>query len=165
MHHTEAGHETAEAARLIEEALSETAPTATAHRDSTPPRPTGAQPVPQPGRPPMSQRATDHASVVLAYGIASVPAGGALAGVLWALSRVDPAVLALAGLAPVGLVGAVGVVGKMLSRSAREVAEVLPPAEVHHHHGGPTYIDHTEVRTVTRGLGRTVNQLPGREQR
>lgn len=47
----------------------------------------------------------------------------------------------------------------MVGRAVKEGAEALPPGEVHHHHGGPTYIDHTEVRTITRGLGRTTNQL------
>jgi hypothetical protein len=156
--------EAVESARLIEEALSETTPTAVVYRDPQPPTPTGAPPVPQPGRPPMSQRATDHASVVLAYGITSVPVGGALSGVLWTLSHVSPGVLAVAGLAPIGLVGAVGIVGKALGRSAKEVAEAMPSGETHHHHTGPTYIDHREVRSVSRAFGRTTNQLPAGER-
>ena len=34
------------------------------------------------------------------------------------------------------------------------------PREEHHHYEGQTYVQHTSVHTTTRGLGRTVNQLP-----
>ncbi|MFC4497897.1 hypothetical protein ACFPA8_27595 [Streptomyces ovatisporus] len=148
-----------ESARLIEEALSDATPTATAYRDPVPAQRTGAQPVPQPGRPPMSQKATDHASVVLAYSIGSVPVGGAISGVLWALSNVDPAVLVIAGATPLGLAGAVGVVAKMIGSAVKEGAEALP-RDQHHHYEGPTTVQHTEVHTEARWFGRTVNQLP-----
>ncbi|MFD6044370.1 hypothetical protein ACFWG7_24075 [Streptomyces koyangensis] len=60
-----------EAARLIAEAYTDDAPAVIRYRDTTPPTPTGAAPVPQPGaRAPMSQRATDirgHETGDLAY--------------------------------------------------------------------------------------------------
>jgi hypothetical protein len=162
MPHMKRGSEEAyESARLIETAFSDTTPTVTRYRDPMPAEETGAQPVPQPGRPPMSQQATDHASLVLAYGIASVPVGGAISGVLWTLSHVDPVVLTIAGLAPIGLVSAVGVVGKVLGRATKEAAEAMPRSEEHHHHHhGPTYVQRTDVHSSNRWFGRTVNQLP-----
>jgi hypothetical protein len=149
-------HERAESARLITEALDDGgAPAATFYRDPNPPAPTGAQPVAQPGRPPMSQRATDISGVITATGLASLPIGGGAALVLWQLSHVSPTVLAIAGLAPIGLVGAVG---KALGRTAKEVAEAAP-AEHHHHYEGPATVQHTEVHTESRWFGRTTNQL------
>jgi hypothetical protein len=144
-------HERVESARLITEALEEGSPGATFYRDPNPPAPTGAQPVAQPGRPPMSQRATDISGVITATGLASLPIGGGAALVLWQLSHVSPTVLAIAGLAPIGLVSAIGIVAKVAGRAARETAEALPPGEVHHHHHGPTSV-HTDVHTENRGL-------------
>lgn len=97
-----------EAARLITEAYADDAPALTYYRDTTPPTPTGAAPVPQPGaRPPMSQRATDLSGLMLAGGIAAVPLGGAGALVLWSLGQVAPVSLAIGAAAPVALVAAV----------------------------------------------------------
>lgn len=154
------------ARRLIDEALSDDTPTTTFYRDTTPPQPTGAQPVTPPdSRPPMSQRAADISGIIAATGIASLPAGGGIALACWGLSSVDPAVVAMVAAAPVALVGAVAVAARAIGQAARDAAEAMPPGEVHHHHTGPTVVQHTEVRTVTRGLGRTTNQLPGSDRR
>lgn len=154
-------HDSAEAyesARLIEEALADTTPTATHYRDTTPPRPTGAPPMPQPGRPAMSQRATDASALMLTGGAGTLLAGGGVSLTLWALSNVSPTVLAIAGLAPTVLVVSAGVLVKVAGRAAREVAEATP-TETHHHYEGPTTVQQTEVRSEARWFGRSVNQV------
>ncbi|MBQ1163962.1 hypothetical protein KBZ21_38835, partial [Streptomyces sp. A73] len=67
-------------AAAVEEALAEAPQMPIAHRDDSP-LPLGGTtpPVAQPGRPPMSQRATDVSGVMLAGGVASLPVGGSLA--------------------------------------------------------------------------------------
>lgn len=161
MHHQEQHDQ--EAARLINEALDDApVPSATYYRDPTPPTPTGAVPVPQPGaRPAMSQRATDISVMTLSAGVAALPLGGGAALTLWALSSVDPVVLAVAAAAPVGLVGALGIAARMIGRAVKDGASALPPSSVHHHHTGPTLVQHTSLHTQTRGLGRTTNQISG----
>lgn len=168
--HTDAAltaQEAFEAARLLAEAYSSDAPVATRHLDPTPvPAHGTAAPHPQPGRPPMSQKATDHASLVLAYSLGSLPVGGALSLVLWSLSSVDATTLAVAAAAPAGLVTTIGLTARMIGRAVRDSAAALPDTTVHQH-TGPTYLQHTEIHhevtTDTRWFGRTVNQLPPSE--
>lgn len=153
-----------EAARLLAEGYSTDAPVATRYRDIDPvPTTGGAVPHAQPGRPPMSQRATDHSALVLSYSVASLPVGGATSLVLWALSSVSPTTLAIAGLAAAGFVITVGITARMMGRAVREGASALPDNTQHHHtHIGPTYLQHNQLHTQTRGFGRTTNQLPPR---
>ena len=161
----EAAHRDTETALLLADWASETTPHATHHCDITPlPTNGNAVPVPQPGRPPMSQRATDHASLVLAYSLGSVPVGGSLSLVLWAVASVPTEILAIAALAPVGLVGAIGITARLIGRAVADGATALPDTHTHHH-TGPTYIQHTQLRTRTTGFGRTVNQLPDGQNR
>lgn len=118
-----------EAARLIAEAYTDDAPALTRYRDTTPPTPIGAAPVPQPGaRAPMSQRATDISVMTLSAGVAALPLGGGAALVLWQLSSVDPAILALAAATPVGLAGALGIAARMIGRALRDSAAALSRA-------------------------------------
>ena len=154
----------AEAARLIAEAYSKDAPTATTYRDITPAHQTGTPPVAQPGRPPMSQRATDHATLVATYSLGSLPVGAATSLVLWSLSALNPATLAIAATAPPALVIAAGITARLIGHAMRDSAAALP-RDQHHHYEGPTHIQHTTLHTTTRGLGRTTNtQLPGEVQ-
>ncbi|WP_435609648.1 hypothetical protein [Streptomyces sp. C10-9-1] len=149
-----------EAARLLAEAYSSNAPTATHYRDIVPaPTQGDAMPYAQPGRPPMSQKATDHASLVLAYSLGSLPVGAAISLVLWSLSSVDATTLAIAAAAPAGLVGTIGIAARMIGRAVRDGASALPSTTIHEHHG-PTYLQHNELHTDTRWFGRTINQLP-----
>lgn len=116
--------------------------------------------MPQPGaRPPMSQRATDISVMTLSAGVAALPLGGGTALVLWQLASVDPAVLALAAAAPIGIAGAIGIAARMIGRAVQDSATALPPGEVHHHHTGPTLVQHTSLHTESRWLGRTTNQI------
>jgi hypothetical protein len=144
--------EDAEFARLIAEGLSQTAPVATSYRDITPVPTTGdAMPWPQPGRPPMSQKATDVGGVMLAGGIAALPVGAATSLVLWSLGHVSPEQLAIGGAAPVALVLAVAAVVRRLQSVHTE----------HHHHYEGTVVQNTTTLTQnTRGVwAKTRNQV------
>lgn len=143
---------TTDAERLITEAFTDTP---TAYRDSTP-NPTigAAEPVPQPGRPPMSQKATDASALMLAAGGASLPIGGATSLVLYTLGHVDPAALAIGAAAPVALVLAVGSLIRAASRGLQGIG-----AEHHHHYNGPVSQKVRTTSTQTSGLfAKTINK-------
>lgn len=141
------------ASRLID-AVNE-AMTPTAYCDPTPTPTIGAaEPVPQPGRPPMSQKATDVSTLMLAAGVASLPIGGATSLVLYTLGHVDPAALAIGGAAPVALILALGSLIKAASRGMQGIG-----AEHHHHYAGPVHQEHRTVSTQTSGLiAKTINK-------
>lgn len=128
---------------------------ATAYRDPTPTPTIGAaEPVPQPGRPPMSQKATDVSGLMLAAGLASLPIGGATSLVLYTLGHVSPTALAIGGAAPVALILALGSLIKAASRGMQGIG-----AEHHHHYAGPVHQEHHTVSTQTRGLiAKTINK-------
>ncbi|MFJ2279239.1 hypothetical protein ACIOEZ_34385 [Streptomyces sp. NPDC087866] len=155
---TTAGQPTATARDLInavEEALA--AQQTTAYRDDSPLPVTGtAPPVPQPGRPPMSQRATDASALMLAGGAATVMVGGGASLVMLASGYADPAVCAIAFGAPTVLVLAISrLVGK-----AKTVVEAAP-APVHHHYNGTVHVDQRSITATNRGvIAHTRNQLP-----
>ncbi|MCP3822767.1 hypothetical protein NLX86_33215 [Streptomyces sp. A3M-1-3] len=154
-----------EAARLLAEAYSSTAPTATRFRDNnrTGPAHPGGRRASRPARTAAhvaeSHRPRLPRSRVLDR---SLPVGAALSLVLWSLSSVNATTLAIAAAAPAGLAGAVGITARMIGRAVRDGASALPDTTVHQHHG-PTYVHHThqELHTDTRWFGRTINQLPG----
>lgn len=143
-----------QAARIIQ-AVEEAMATPTAYRDPSPTPTVGSTPpVPQPGRPPMSQRATDASMLMLAAGAASLPIGGATSLVLYTLGHVDPAALAIGAAAPVALVLAVGSLIRAASRGVQGIG-----AEHHHHYAGPVSQQHHTVSTQTRGLfAKTINK-------
>ncbi|MDT9686396.1 hypothetical protein RND61_30640 [Streptomyces sp. TRM76323] len=121
----------------------------TSYRDSAPVPSYGpTPPVAQPGRPPMSQRATDISGLMLAAGAASLPLGGSAALVLYALGQVDPATLAVGATAPVALVLAVG----SLIRSAGRAKADAALTTHHHHYTGTVRQETTTVSSTTRGL-------------
>ncbi|MER7841821.1 hypothetical protein ABTY98_39530 [Streptomyces sp. NPDC096040] len=137
--------EAAEAERLITEAYSPgttpTVPAVTSYRDNTPlPAYGTTPPVAQPGRPPMSQRATDISGVMLAGSVASVPVGGISCLVLWTLGSVDPVNLAIGGLTPVGI---------LLAASALLSRLKSVHTEHHHHYSGPVHQDLSTTTTNT----------------
>jgi hypothetical protein len=125
---------------------------ATAYRDTTPvPMIGSALPVAQPGRAPMSQKATDASALMLSAGLASLPLGVATTLVLWASGHADPTVVAVICAAPTTLVLA-------LSRLVKRAKDVLPD-EHHHHYNGPVYQDQRSVHTKTNGVwAKTNNQ-------
>lgn len=150
--HTDQAHQLINA---VEEAFA--ARQATAYRDDTPLPTTGpTPPVAQPGRPPMSQKATDASTLMLTGGAATLMVGGGASLVMLASGHADPAVCAIAFGAPTVLVLAIArLVGK-----AKTVVEAAP-APVHHHYNGNVTVDQRSLHTQTRGvIAHTRNQLP-----
>ncbi|MER5653451.1 hypothetical protein ABT076_10590 [Streptomyces sp. NPDC002131] len=137
-------HLDTQAAQLLA-AIEEAMHTPTSFRDQTPVPTIGqAQPVPQPGRAPMSQKAVDDSVRMLSAGVASLPIGGMTALVLHVLGTVDPTQLALGAAAPAALVLAVSA---LLKR-----AKAVLPDEHHHHYDGPVYQDQRNVQTSSKGV-------------
>ncbi|MGW0763740.1 hypothetical protein ACWD1Y_46070 [Streptomyces sp. NPDC002814] len=135
----------AEARRIITDAYRPTA-----YRDDSPVPAYGATPpVAQPGRPPMSQGATD-ASVLMLAGGATVSMIGLTTSVLMYVSQfADPVVCAIVFGAPTALVLAL----------ARFAKRAKPAPAIHQHYTGPVHQDHRNVRTTTRGVwAKTNNQ-------
>jgi len=106
-----------------------------------------APPVAQPGRPPMSQRATDASALMLSAGVASLPIGGMTSLVLYTLGHVDPVSLGIGACAPVVLVLAIG---RLLGR-AKQVVEAAPAVN-HHHYEGDVYQDQRNVQSKNIGV-------------
>ncbi|KOV81938.1 hypothetical protein ADL01_10865 [Streptomyces sp. NRRL WC-3618] len=127
-----------EARRIIADAYRPTA-----YRDTTAvPTHGDTPPVAQPGRPPMSQGATD-ASVLMLAGATATTMVGATAGVLMYLSQfADPIVCGLVFGAPTALVLAL----------ARLAHRAKPAPDVHHHYEGPVYQDRRSVHSRTTGV-------------
>lgn len=118
----------------------------TAYRDdSTVPAIGTAPPVPQPGRPPMSQRAVDLNTTILSVGAASLPIGGMIALVLHELGTVDPAQLALGAAAPAALAVPILAVARLIRRAG----EAAPPV-INNHYNAP--VDQRTVHSKTGGL-------------
>lgn len=133
----------ARARQLITEAY-----TPTSYRDDSPvPTHGPTPPVAQPGRPPMSQRATDLSGLMLAGSVASLSVGGATSLVLYTLGQVDPVTLAVGAAGPVALVLAVG---SLLRSAGRAKADMH--TEHHHHYTGPVRQETTNVSSTTKGL-------------
>ncbi|MEO3767678.1 hypothetical protein [Streptomyces sp. B5E4] len=133
----------------VEEAMA-TRPTA--YRDDSPlPAVGSTPPVAQPGRPPMSQAATDASGLMLAAGVGSLGVGGAVSLVLVASGYADPLVVGLlCATPPVALLSLKGLV-KALGKAAQDTA----PQEHHHHYAGPVVQHHREVTNHNRWWGRS----------
>lgn len=125
----------------------------TSYRDTTPVPTIGdAAPVEQPGRPSMSQRATDISGVMIAAGIASLPIGGMSALVIYTLGNADPVSLAIGAGAPASL--AVPIIA--LSSLVKRVKRAAP---VHvHNYSGP--VDQRTTNATARGVW-AKNQVRG----
>ncbi|GGJ43695.1 hypothetical protein [Streptomyces brasiliensis] len=137
----------AEARRIIADAYRPTA-----YRDDTPVPAHGPTPaVAQPGRPPMSQGATDASVLMLAGGATTAMVGGTAAVLMYVSQFADPVVCGLVFGAPTALVLA-------LARLAKRAKNVLPE-EHHHHYEGPVYQDQRTVHSRTTGVwAKTNNQ-------
>jgi hypothetical protein len=135
----------------------------TFHRDETKPPAYGpTPPVPQPGRPPMSQRATDASALMLSAGIASIPIGGMTSLVVYTLGQVDPTTLAIAAIAPASLALPILALCRLANR-AKQAVEAAPPV-IHHHYNGPVRVDARTVNSKNSGVwASTRNQLPAGE--
>lgn len=133
----------------VDEAL---AHKATSYRDDTPlPVVGAAPPVAQPGRPPMSQGATDASVLMLAGGATTTMIGGTTAVVMYVSQYANPVVCALVFGAPAVLVLALG-------RLVKRAKGVLPD-EHHHHYEGPVYQDHHSTTNQTKAvIAKTINK-------
>ncbi|MEW2415310.1 hypothetical protein AB0953_16565 [Streptomyces sp. NPDC046866] len=110
-------------------------------------------PIPQPGRPPMSQKATDASVLMLTAGLATVPPGLIAIGVLIASDYADPTVIGMFCAAPAVIALPILAVARLL-RGAQGIG-----GEHHHHYNGPVSQQHHTVSTQTRGLvAKTINK-------
>ncbi|MFJ6238872.1 hypothetical protein ACIQH0_32875 [Streptomyces griseus] len=136
----------------------------TYHRDPAPLPETGpTPPVPQPGRPPMSQRAVDLNTTILTSSILTAVAGGAVSLVLWTSGQANPTVIAwlCGGIIAVPAALTLPVLAlKGLMKNAKDIAQAAP-APVHHHYNGNVTVDQRAIHTTNRGvIANTRNQLP-----
>ncbi|MEU6611204.1 hypothetical protein ABZ922_40305 [Streptomyces shenzhenensis] len=140
----------AEAQRIIADAYRPAPETPTAHRDDSPvPAYGSAPPVAQPGRPPMSQGATDASVLMLAGGATTAMIGGTASVLMYVSQFADPIVCAIVFGAPTALVLALG----RLAKKAK------PAPEIHQHYEGPVYQDRRTVHSRTTGVwAKTTNQ-------
>ncbi|MFE9844703.1 hypothetical protein [Streptomyces goshikiensis] len=120
----------------------------TSHRDRSPLPAVGpTPPVPQPGRPPMSQKATDTGALMLCGSVAALSVGGATSLILVASDYADPVVIGMICAAPVAIAAPIFAIARML-RSAKAV---MPETHNHHYNGPVSQQSHT-VSTQTRGF-------------
>ncbi|PSK47985.1 hypothetical protein B0E38_06462 [Streptomyces sp. 111WW2] len=125
---------------------------ATSYRDDSPVPAIGATPpVAQPGRPPMSSKATDDSVRMISAGFLTLCAGGAVSGVLYFSGQADPTVIGLMATAPVGLAVPVFALSRLVKRAK-------PAGDVHHHYNGN--VDQRTVNTDARGVW-AKNQVKG----
>jgi hypothetical protein len=121
---------------------------ATNYRDHAPvPAVGSALPVPQPGRPPMSQRATDASALMLSGSVFTVALGGSATAVLWASGHADPAVVATVFGAPAFLVLA-------LARLMRRAKDAAPDVTINNYNGT---VHQQTTHSSTRGVWAKTN--------
>ncbi|MFD8390435.1 hypothetical protein ACFV2N_14820 [Streptomyces sp. NPDC059680] len=137
-----------EARRIIAEAYRPAPVVPTSHRDDSPlPAYGSTPPVAQPGRPPMSQGATD-ASVLMLSGAAATSMTGLTAAVLMYVSQTaNPVVCAIVFGAPTAFVLALAKLAK----------RAQPAPDIHQHYEGLVYQDQRNVHTTTRGVWAKTN--------
>lgn len=142
-------------ARHLVDAVEDALRTPTSYRDPSPTPTVGATPpVAQPGRPPMSQKATDASALMLSAGVASLPIGASAALVLWASGNADPVVTAMICAAPATLIFAI-------SRLVKRTKEAAPDTHHHHYEGAVVHQDQRSVNSKTSGVwASTRNELP-----
>ncbi|MFH9579100.1 hypothetical protein ACH4MO_14015 [Streptomyces globisporus] len=117
----------------------------TYHRDDTPLPAVGtAPPVEQPGRPAMSQKATDTSVLMLAAGATTVMVSGSAAGLMYFSQFADPVACAIVLGAPVALVMAVS---RLVSK-----ARAAAPQPITNHFHGNVHHDTRNVTSTTRGV-------------
>jgi hypothetical protein len=113
----------------------------TSFRDEAPVPTIGTTPpVPQPGRPPMSQKATDASALILSAGAASIPIGGMTALVIYTLGNANPVALGIGAAAPAALAVPIIALSALVKR-----AKKAAPAEIHNHYNGDVHQDQRSV--------------------
>lgn len=129
----------------------------TSYRDETPCPAIGTTPpVAQPGRPPMSQKATDASALMLTGSVLTAALGGSATAVLWASGHADPAVVGCIVAAPAALAIPIIALGRLVKRAK----EAAPPVH-HHHYNGTVHQDQRSISSKTNGVwAKTRNELP-----
>ncbi|MBM9622233.1 hypothetical protein ACFQ60_15250 [Streptomyces zhihengii] len=128
----------------------------TSYRDGSPPQPTGALPVAQPGRAPQSARTTELATVMLAAGGGTALAGAGISAVLLALSTVDPVTLAVAAGAPSVFALALGGLLRTAGRAAKDAGTAV--TTVTNNYAGPvSQTTNTATNTSRTVFGRAAS--------
>jgi hypothetical protein len=146
-------------AQQLIDAVNDALTVPTSFRDETPVPTVGtAMPVAQPGRPPMSQKATDASALMLSAGAASVPIGGMASLFVYTLGHIDPTTLAIAAAAPATIALPILALCRLAGR-AQQVAEAAPP--VHHHHYSGPVDQRTQNATVTGVWAKHRGELKG----
>ncbi|MFJ8677238.1 hypothetical protein [Streptomyces sp. NPDC093589] len=126
---------------------------------TTPPAIGPTPPVPQPGRPAMSSKATDDSVRMISAGFLTLCAGGATAAVLHFSGEADPTVIGLMAAVPAGLAIPIVALSRLVKRT-KEAAEAAPPVH-HHHYNGTVNQDQRSINSKTSGfVANTRNQLP-----
>ncbi|SDL28209.1 hypothetical protein [Streptomyces indicus] len=121
----------------------------TSFRDETPlPTVGDTPPVAQPGRPPMSQRATDASTLMLSGGVASVLVGGAVSLVMWTSGEANSVVVGIVFGAPTTLLLALG-------RVLRRAGQSMPDEHHHHHYEGLVHQEHSHTTNNNRWWGKS----------
>ncbi|MFF4338103.1 hypothetical protein [[Kitasatospora] papulosa] len=136
--------------------------TPTFHRDDSKlPAIGDTPPVPQPGRPPMSQRAVDLNTTILTSSVLVGALGASTTAVLWGSGHANPEVIAWVCGCVVGIPAALALpvlALKSLVKSAKEVVGAAP-ASVHNTYNGA--VDQRSIHANTRGIiASTRNELP-----
>ncbi|WP_329376066.1 hypothetical protein [Streptomyces sp. NBC_01483] len=143
----------------VEEALAEAArpekSIPTFYKDNTKPPAIGTTPpVPQPGRPPMSQKAVDLNTTILTSSVFTAALGGSATAILWASGQANTTVIGwICGcVVAVPAVLTIPVLAlKSLMKAAKDVAEAAPPVH-NHHYNGDVYQDHRSTSSKTTGI-------------
>ncbi|MGV2914715.1 hypothetical protein [Streptomyces alfalfae] len=120
----------------------------TSFKDPTPTPPIGdTPPVPQPGRPAMSQKATDDSVRMLSFGGTFLLVSGGVGVVMVASDYADPTVIGISGISVTVLLLAAA----RLMRRAKESVAAAPP-HITQHYNGPVHQDHSHVTNTTKGF-------------
>lgn len=134
--------------RAIAEELAK--PYVTSYRDETSTPIIGSMPPhAQPGRAPMSQKASDASGLILSVGVACPLVGGGFALAMWSTGLANPTVIGWCVSGAVALVAA----GAFFLRSLKATVEAAPP-EIHQHHYGPVHqvYDHSTHEHTSHGV-------------
>jgi hypothetical protein len=120
-------------------------------------------PVPQPGRPAMSQKAVDLNTTILSISVVIGMTGLAATGVLVASGHANQTVIAWVCACVVAVPAALALpvlALKALMKSAKEVVQAAPPT-IHNHYSGQITQTTNTINADTRGLvAITRNELP-----
>jgi hypothetical protein len=129
----------------------------TSYRDDRQLPETGsAPPKTQPGRTPMSEKASDLSGLMLSAGAASFMGGTPVVGILWASGHANPTVVAIVFGAPAALALAIS----RVIRRANERAAARP--EIHNH--GPVHQDNRQDHSRNKAFGIVANNNHPKEK-